>query len=282
MGALDYKVQEATSAPVQSDTSASTSNVNVNVNVNVNGNANSEPFPDYFESCEDDSDPPLPNSEREDAYNYAFSKVYEEANRFRGTGPRVEIDSNLTSESGTTDGSQNVTNRLHSVNTGIDSQSSTVHDESSTGFSSVANRPPTPGPGRGRGRGSLYLINYCDYSDSDKERVITVMRNLTFNPYPREPVRYHFHDLAHKVIRLENVIFHSQSSGHQEFLSASNTFEVMTLAYDITRYLTIVDNRLTMLLDTTGRVFSAVEHTYNDDTINDYVRYRRLTHEVLA
>lgn len=259
----DEKSEAVSSTPAQPNTPTSSSS-----------NADAEPFPDYFVSCEDDQDPPVVDSQREQAYNLAISKVYEEASRFRGIDSHLGAGSNLTNANGlpdyTTARTETAVNGPLNDDTTTGEQ--TTEDNGDTQSSSQPSSSfPSPGP--------MYFINE---SQSDKVRIVDMMKSLLFSPRLRAPVKHRFEDLSNKVVQLEFTLFHNQSDVSQEFLSAADTYEVRNIATDITRYLTVVDNRLARLLDLAYGAYRLMGCTYRDDSINDYFRYRRLIHERLS
>lgn len=268
----DDKSKDASSTSVQGNSSSS--------------NVKTEPFPDYFESCEDENDPPVADREREEVYKLAMSKVYEETVRVRGTGSQVGAGSDVANDSALSEDTPTSaetyeSNRPGTVDAGTDVQSFYDSEEDyddfeeySAGSSSSSASPASSSARR--------LMNHDNKEIADKARAIEGMRQLLNNCHIREPVRHLFHDLSLKVIRLETLIFHDENSASPEFLSAANTFEIRTIAIDITRYMTIVDNRLTELLEIVGGVYGRLRSIKKAGPMDVYLRYRWMTGEVLA
>lgn len=221
-----------------------------------------EPFPDYFESCE--TVPPEVNPQHEEAYNYAISKVVEEVIRFR------DVDSRITTlRTFSTPESRRQT-RLTVINEDDENDENTIEQRC------VPHNP------RQSHVFSTRPSFFLDCRESEKLRVIEEMRRLITDPEIQVSPKSCFHDLTNMVIRLEVVLFRNESTSPQEFLSAGDTYEVKMIGSAITRYLAVVDARLEELLDVGYRVHYILGDVSRDTSVNTFVRYRRISHVVFG
>lgn len=225
-----------------------------------------EPFPDYFESCE--AEPPEVNPQHEEAYNYAISKVVEEVIRFR------DVDSRITTLPTFSTPESRRQTRLTVINEDDENNENTIEQRPNN--SCVPHNP------RQSHVFSTRPNFFLDCRESEKLRVIEEMRRLITDPGIQNPPQTCFHDLTNMVIRLEVVLFRNESTSPQEFLSAGDTYEVKIIASAITRYLAVVDARLEELLDVGYRVHYILGDVSRDSSVNTFVRYRRISHVVFG
>ena len=108
------------------------------------------------------------------------------------------------------------------------------------------------------------------------------MRSLLTSSNLRDHPKDCFYDLSNMVIRLEVVLFRSENVSPQEFLSAEDTYEIRLIASSITRYLSVVDNRLKDLLFVATRVHYILGDVFRDTSVNAFIRYRRIVHVVFG
>lgn len=229
-----------------------------------------EPFPDYFESCETGS--PLVDPEREQAYNFAISKVVEEVIRFRDIDSRVTAFPNFPVENGsprTADNDENARNDNDNNDSSNASNQNSPDSQEAQSPRGLWNFPTNTGL-------------FVDCRESDKLHVIEEMRRIVTDPRLHPSVKVCFQDLTNLVIRMEVVLFRNENSSPQEFLSAGDTYEVGLIATSIMRYLAVVDKRLNELLDVAPRVHFILGDVFRDHSVDAFIRYRRLVHVVLG
>lgn len=241
------------------------------LNESKSSESTTEPFPDYFESCE--TDPPVENIQQEQAYNYAISKVVEEVIRFREVDTRIATFPSFAPRR-SFDSSQHT--QLEAIAEDQEYEDN-ANDEQKPENSTRAHAPNEPHENR-----TLNTRLFIDNRESDKLRVIEEMRSLLTNSNLRDHPKDCFYDLSNMVIRLEVVLFRSENVSPQEFLSAEDTYEIRLIASSITRYLSVVDNRLKDLLFVATRVHYILGDVFRDTSVNAFIRYRRIVHVVFG
>ena len=230
-----------------------------------------EPFPDYFESCE--TDPPVDNIQQEQAYNYAISKVVEEVIRFREVDTRIATFPSFAPRR-SFDSSQRT--QLEAI------AEDQEYEDSANNEQNPNNLTRAHGPNGPHENRTLNTRLFIDCRESDKLRVIEDMRSLLTSSNLREHPKDCFYDLSNMVIRLEVVLFRNENVSPQEFLSAEDTYEIRLIASSITRYLSVVDNRLKDLLFVATRVHYILGDVFRDTSVNAFIRYRRIVHVVFG
>lgn len=242
------------------------------LNESKSSESTTEPFPDYFESCE--TDPPIENIQQEQAYNYAISKVVEEVIRFREVDTRIATFPSFALRR-SFDSSQHT--QLEAI-----AEDQEYEDISNNEHKPDNNSIRTHAPNEPHENRTSNTRLFIDCRESDKLRVIEEMRSLLTNSNLRDHPKDCFYDLSNMVIRLEVVLFRSENVSPQEFLSAEDTYEIRLIASSITRYLSVVDNRLKDLLFVASRVHYILGDVFRDTSVNAFIRYRRIVHVVFG
>ena len=240
-------------------------------NESKSSESTTEPFPDYFESRE--TDPLVDNIQQEQAYNYAISKVVEEVIRFREVDTRIATFPSFAPRR-SFDSSQHT--QLEAIAEDQEYEDN-VNNEQKPDNSTRTHVLNEPHENR-----TLNTRLFIDCRESDKLRVIEEMRSLLTSSNLRDHPKDCFYDLSNMVIRLEVVLFRSENVSPQEFLSAEDTYEIRLIASSITRYLSVVDNRLKDLLFVATRVHYILGDVFRDTSVNAFIRYRRIVHVVFG
>ena len=227
-----------------------------------------EPFPDYYESCE--MYPPVDIGQHEQAYNYAISKVVEEVIRFREVDPCIANPSFSSS-----DEEEEPRPLLASIQEDEAEYQSTVEqntndiDELQVPIEPSSRASPPPGM-------------YASREESDKMRVVDDMRRLLCSQYLGDGPRGVFHDFSYLIIRMGEILFRNKDSSSLHFMSAGATYDIKMIVSVVTRYLAVVDARLVELLDVGSRVHYILGDISRDMSVNFFIRYRRMLHVILG
>ncbi|ODM14560.1 hypothetical protein SI65_10046 [Aspergillus cristatus] len=228
-----------------------------------------EPFPDYYESCE--MHPPVDIIQLEQAYNYAISKVVEEVIRFREVDPCIANPSFSSSD----EEEEEPRPLLAPIEEDEAEYQSTVEQNTNdVDKPQVPNEPSSsasPPPGM-----------YASREESDKMRVVDDMRRLLCGQYLGDGPRGVFHDFSYLIIRMGEILFVNKDSSPLHFMSAGATYDIKMIASVVTRYLAVVDARLIELLDVGSRVHYILGEVSRDMSVNFFIRYRRMLHVILG
>lgn len=236
-------------------------------------NSPTEPFPDYFESCE--ADIPLIDAEHERAYNYAISKVVEEVIRFREIDSRLLETPNFLNED-----DQSARTADNEDESDDENESDEDGEDSSSNASSEGSQDS-----QGNGVTSVLPVNERfsrEHRDSYKLSALEAMRNMLNSPHLHFSVKTSFQELTNLVIRMETTLFRNWDDWNRGFLSAEDTNEIRLMATTITHYLAVVDSRLVDLLDVGRRVHHVLGVVSRDHNVNIFIRYRRMIHIMLG
>lgn len=218
-----------------------------------------EPFPDYFESCE--MSPSVDNVQYEQAYNYAISKVVEEVIRFREVDPCIANPS-FSSEEEQSPATIEVEQKTSE-------QEPTDDNEAQASIEPNAGSSPPP-------------EMYASREESDKMRVVDDMRRILASPYLADSAKGVIHNMSYLVIRMGEILFRNRDSSPHAFMSAGATYDIKMIASEVTRYLAVVDTRLVELLDVGSRVYYILGEVSRDTSVNAFIRYRRMIHVILG
>ena len=245
-------------------------------------NSPTEPFPDYFESCE--TDLPLTDAEHEQAYNYAISKVVEEVIRFREIDSRLLETPNFLNED---DQSARTADSENENNNDNESSGENESDEDDEDISSNASSEGSLDSQDVQGNevSSVLPVNERfsrEDRNSYKLSALEAMRDMLNSPRLHMSVKTSFQELTNLVIQMEAALFRNWNDWHQGYLSAEDTNSIRLMATNITHYLAVVDSRLVDLLDVGRRVHHVLGVVSRDDDVNVFIRYRRMIHIMLG
>lgn len=205
----------------------------------------SEPFPDYYESCE--KNPQLIDKEREEAYNYAISKVVEEVIRFR------EVDASITD--------------LPSPDSQIFGMTDYI----------------SGGQGAGSSGGNTPAEEWRPASRSEIHRVASFndMTRILSRSDLKPNLRQRFIGITNMVVRMEHLLFRQHRSMPDDLiLTNRDLWELNVMATETVRYLSILGNKLQDLVDDAYRV-AFILNEISKDKVSSLTRYQRMAQVVM-
>lgn len=204
-----------------------------------------EPFPDYYESCEGNSQ--LVDTAQEKAYKYAISKVVEEVIRFR------EVDTTITALPAPSEP------QVTSADEAKDIQENGNNDGS----------PPEEWIRAGEG-------------EANKLNAFEDLARLLSDPKLKQSTQQRFMGITNMVIRMEHLLF-SQHGPNPPILVLTDRdlWELNIMASEMTRYLTSVDAKLQELVDDGSRVAYILSHLAKEPHVSTWVRYKRMAKVVI-
>ncbi|RHZ50806.1 uncharacterized protein CDV56_106821 [Aspergillus thermomutatus] len=210
-----------------------------------------EPFPDYYESCE--KNPPTVDKAHEAAYNYAISKVVEEATRFKDIDTSVPNPPVLNA----------ATDPVVKGKSTTPSAKTTLRNSNK---SSIVPMPPIRPP----------LTE-----DEIKERKANLLQEMKemipSGKIPADLMR-RFVAMTNALLQMEMILFHRQNadSKPENLLSAEETEKIRVMASEIIKYLTHLNQNLKKQVDKGKEVAFAMTEIAGYRQATVYERYARM------
>lgn len=206
----------------------------------------SEPFPDYYESCE--NNPQIIDKEHEAAYNYAISKVVEEVIRFR------EVDSSITELPPLDVLTPRVTEYLNSL---AEFEASTSEPNTSTAT--------------------------WEPSTETQLRKITTLQDITVlleRNDLKETTRQRFTALTNLIIRMEFLLFRQNGPGPNQdelTLNDADLWELNTMTKEMIKFLSTVENQLQSLVEDCVRVAYILCEVKGEPYVTAWTKYKQMS-----
>lgn len=203
-----------------------------------------EPFPDYYESCE--NNPQFIDKEREEAYNYAISKVIEEVVRFREVGPSITDLSSPNSQI---------------ISTSVNSNHSASSSE---------------------GDNPTEAWKPASRSEIHKVTAFNEMTRILARPDMKPNLRKRFMGITNMVIRMEYLLFNKYRPMVDGLVvSDRDLWELNIMAMESVKYLSSLDNKLRVLIDDTYRVQCCLNALNKEEDVSLETRYQRMAQVVI-
>lgn len=196
-----------------------------------------EAFPDYYESCEMNTQ--LVDSAHEEAYNYAMSKVAEEVIRFR------EVDTGVTALPSLS------TFQAHDM----------VADEDQGDSDEEDRETEIWGPAAG---------------DINKLTALEGLARLLIQPDLKPSTQKRFMSITNMAVRMEYLLFSQHGPDTEMKLTERDVWELNVMASEMVRYLTSVDDKLRGLVDDAYRVVCVLSAAAKDRRTSAWLRYKRM------
>ncbi|PYI09877.1 hypothetical protein BO78DRAFT_286929, partial [Aspergillus sclerotiicarbonarius CBS 121057] len=225
-----------------------------------------EPFPEYYQSCE--TEEAHADKEVEKAYELAISKVCEEVIRFR------EIGSDVTSP-----------------------PPFTMEDVNNSGFNGNedgATRSDSPVPLSFHMDSEVTAPQLSEHSEAEprpglaipedrKKDVLEEIRIMVNSDRMRLATKRRFVAMCNIILRIEYLLFrrHQSPVDPVSFLTGEEVEEVMYLAGEIMKYLTIIDNILLQELDYAQRVQHSIKYIADDTRYNVVTRFKNMAEVII-
>ncbi|OJJ47078.1 hypothetical protein ASPZODRAFT_166327 [Penicilliopsis zonata CBS 506.65] len=241
-----------------------------------------EPFPDYYESCENNVQ--LMDKEHEAAYNYAISKVAEEVIRFRDIDSRVASFPDFppqTADPALSETPQTLTVKKEAVLQPEMGEKSPGADATETA-TTRGSQNQTPSPDIEEEIDSPSWL-YNSIRASHLHVLLDEVRFLLANPRLKLPIRRRFTAMTNMVIRMNYIIFQQETRVPIRFFLAEekDLSEIKILATEIIKYLAIIDLQLQEQVDVAVRVRYILSEIEKDNDISAYTRYQRMAQVVM-
>ncbi|GIK03913.1 hypothetical protein Aspvir_007988 [Aspergillus viridinutans] len=213
-----------------------------------------EAFPDYYESCE--RNPPIVDKAHEAAYNYAISKVVEEATRFK------KIDANVTNPpvlSAATDPVVKVISATPSAKKALGNS----HTSKS---SSTVPMPPIRPP-----------LTEAEIAERKTKLLAEMKAFIPSGNIPADLMR-RFVAMTNAVLQMEVILFRRESPASQpdNLLSAQETEKIRVMTSEMIQYLTHMNNSLKKQVDKTNEVAFVMAQIAGSPQASVYERYTRM------
>ncbi|KAH1488562.1 hypothetical protein LV164_003285 [Aspergillus fumigatus] len=213
-----------------------------------------EAFPDYYESCE--KNPPIVDKAHEAAYNYAISKVVEEATRFK------KIDTNVTNPpvlNAATDPVVKGRSATPSAKKALGTFQTSKH-------SSTVPMPPI--------RPSLTETEIAER----KTKLLAEMKAfIPSGNIPADLMR-RFVAMTNAVLQMEMILFPRENTAGQpkNLLSAQETEKIRAMTSDMIQYLTHLNNTVKKQVDKANEVAFVMAQIAGCPQASVYERYTRM------
>ncbi|KAH3358782.1 hypothetical protein KXV52_005811 [Aspergillus fumigatus] len=213
-----------------------------------------EAFPDYYESCE--KNPPIVDKAHEAAYNYAISKVVEEATRFK------KIDTNVTNPpvlNAATDPVVKGRSATPSAKKALGTFQTSKH-------SSTVPMPPI--------RPSLTETEIAER----KTKLLAEMKAfIPSGNIPADLMR-RFVAMTNAVLQMEMILFPRENTAGQpkNLLSAQEREKIRAMTSDMIQYLTHLNNTVKKQVDKANEVAFVMAQIAGCPQASVYERYTRM------
>lgn len=226
-----------------------------------------EPFPEYYKSCE--TQEAHADKQVEKAYEIAISKVCEEVIRFR------EVSSDVTSPPPFT-------------------MEDVANYPSFKGKQGCATRSDSPVPPSFHMDSEVSAPQLSEHSDAEprpglaipeerKKDVLEEIRIMVNSDRMKPATKRRFVAMCNIILRIEYLLFrrHQTPVDPVSFLTGEEVEEVMYLAGEIIKYLTIIDNILLQELDYAQRVQHSIKYIAEDTSYNVVTRFKNMAEIII-
>ncbi|KAA8646903.1 hypothetical protein EYZ11_012616 [Aspergillus tanneri] len=277
-----------------------------------------EPFPDYYESCEGDA--PLVDEAHEQAYIYAVSKLAEETIRF---GEIASSDPSMTPFAARAASPGNISTQPEQAST-MDSfyprslpsrfpgdqgpQNNVMPPFAMQNFAPTypcSNQPvqqgavymnapiPQTGPAVVVQPGEVVPAAAIPAVSNEaiqrrrvageerKSAAIEEMRFLLSHEGIRVDLRKRFMDMSNMVLRMDWLLFGNLNAPDSVFLAAEVITEVQSIAAPLVHYLSFLDERLQVEVRDAELVKTSLANVARDQNMTPEVRFRNLTRIII-
>lgn len=210
-----------------------------------------EAFPDYYESCE--KNPPIVDEAHEAAYNYAISKVVEEATRFK------KIDASVTNPP--------VLNAATDpVVKGRPATPSAKQDLENPQNKATIPMPPIRPP-----------LTEAEIAERKTKLLAEMKAFIPSGKIPNDLMR-RFVAMTNAVLQMEMILFPRENAASEakNLLSAEETEKLRAMTNDMITYLSHLDNTLKKQLDTCNEVAFVMAQIAGCPRASVYERYTRM------
>ncbi|KAF7122084.1 hypothetical protein CNMCM5793_000039 [Aspergillus hiratsukae] len=212
-----------------------------------------EAFPDYYESCE--KDPPIVDKAHEAAYNYAISKVVEEATRFK------EIDVSVTNPPVL----NAATDPVVKGRSATPSAKKALENPQKSNIATIP-MPPIRPP-----------LTEAEIAERKTALLAEMKAFIPSGKIPNDLMR-RFVAMTNAVLQMEMILFPRENAASQSknLLSAEETEKIRAMTNDMIQYLSHLDNTLKKQLDTCNEVAFVMAQIAGCPRASVYERYTRM------
>ncbi|RHZ61108.1 hypothetical protein CDV55_105907 [Aspergillus turcosus] len=212
-----------------------------------------EAFPDYYESCE--KNPPIVDKAHEAAYNYAISKVVEEATRFK------QIDASVTNPPVL----NAATDPVVKGRPATPSAKKALADSHNSKKATIP-MPPIRPP-----------LTEAEIAERKTSLLAEMREFIPSGKIPADLMR-RFVAMNNAVLQMEMILFPRENAASQpkNLLSAEETEKIRAMTNDMIKYLSHLNNTLKKQLDTANEVAFVMAQIAGCPRASVYERYTRM------
>ncbi|GES64028.1 hypothetical protein ATEIFO6365_0008009800 [Aspergillus terreus] len=254
-----------------------------------------EPFPDYYESCE--TGDYLPDPDHEQQYEYAVFMTAQEANRFRAIDARIACSPIYLPEYLKLLHGDNETNVPISVlETEAIAQGETIYKvckgtsppplvaprnspssetDEETPNAATSSNPTSPQPARANSPRSYFKWepNQNPVPESTKIQRLTEMRLVLCHQTLKPEIRLRFLQYAEAFVSIERTLFADTELNRRDFLGADVLAELETLTQPLVRYIAHLSQAIYKEHCAADQNREQVRRIFHADAIPSYQRY---------
>ncbi|EAW19635.1 uncharacterized protein NFIA_027090 [Aspergillus fischeri NRRL 181] len=213
-----------------------------------------EAFPDYYESCE--KNPPIVDKAHEAAYNYAISKVVEEATRFK------KIDANVTNPPVL----NAATDPVVKGRSATPSAKKALGTSQTSKNSSTVPMPPIRPP-----------LTEAEIAERKTKLLAEMKAFIPSGNIPADLMR-RFVAMTNAVLQMEMILFPRENTACQpkNLLSAQETGKIRAMTSDMIQYLTHLNNTVKKQVEKANEVAFVMAQIAGCPQASVYERYTRM------
>ncbi|GFF89103.1 hypothetical protein IFM53868_05725 [Aspergillus udagawae] len=213
-----------------------------------------EAFPDYYESCE--NNPPIVDKLHEAAYNYAISKVVEEATRFK------KIDANILNPPVLNAATDPVVTGKSATPSAKNAPGNTHNSNKSSTVLMPPIRPP---------------LTEAKIAERKTKLLAEMKAFIPSGNIPAELMR-RFVAMTNVILQMEMILFRREHAASQpeNLLSAQETEKIRVMTNEMIQYLTHLNNNLEKQVDKANEVAFVMAQIAGSPQASVYERYTRM------